>query len=314
MGNKDTYAKGLLVHQWVGSIEFDKLDADFLVVRVGETPAALEATSAFVDEKYAEFVQKAYEKGIPVIAWYDLKVKKYGDTSWPVNDFSRWGDRQQDMTMTVLDRMLSNRHYWHGLIMGVDVGDWQMYDKTYDVSPLWMSRTIVRVRDLVKAAYPGKQVWPEVRSGIIDNAEWDTQGLLQLDTQKWVMSAWDNKGAQTVKGVLELDKLIYPEEHMPMYLMPTRSGSFWRCITVNWDGVKNLTGGAISLPVYLYYGSKESLYKAIGFTAPTSTPEPPTEEPTDPTQPVPTVPTDAEAKEYLRRIAVAVEKLAGVLK
>lgn len=289
MGNKDSYAKGVLLHDGISTVDWDNLNADFVVLRVGATPAALEATGQYVDQRYAEFVQAAYERGIPVIAWFDLTVKKYGDTSWPVHDFSRWYPRAQDMAMSVIDRMLQNRPYFHGMILGVDPGTYNAQGSTYDVSALWVSRTVLRVKDLVKAAYK-KLVWPEFRAGVIDNKAWDSQGLLELDSQNWIMSVWDySKSAQqAVTGKLDLYALSWPEEHMPMYLMPTRSGSFWRCKTVAWSGAKNAAGAVVPLIVYLYYGSKDSLYKAIGFTAPAAPGEPEEpEEPTEPTEPDP---------------------------
>ena len=321
MGNKDTYAKGLLVHQWVGSIDWDNMTADFLVLRVGQTGYANYPTGEFVDTKYTDFIGEASKRGIPVLAWYELYPKIYGDRSWPLNDYSRWYERIQDMSMTVLDRMLANRPYWHGMVISVNPGKYDMQSNNYETSAPWVSRTLIRVRDLVKAAYPGKPIWPEFASGIVDNKQWDTQGLLELDSQKWMMSAWDYSKStpQTVTGVLNVHALSYPEEHMPMYLMPTRSGCLWRVKTVTWSGAKNASGASVALPVYLYYGSKESLYKAINFTPPTTTPtpptEPPAEEPTEPTQPVQTVPSDMTVTNaLLERIALAVEKLAGVLK
>lgn len=277
MGNKDSYAKGLMLHQWVETVDWDNLDADFVVLRVGQTGYPNYATGAYVDTKYAEFIQAAKDHGLPVIAWYELYPKIYGDMAWPADDYNRWYDRSQDMSMIVLDRMLASRPYFHGMVVSVNPGVYNTSTNTYDTSPLWVSRSTRRVNDLVKLAYPGKVIWNEFGYGVIDNKNWDSQGMLELDTQNWLMSSYYYKGVtQTVAGKLDLDALTYPEEHMPMYLMPSRSGSLWRCQTVLWDGAKSSTGSTVKLPVYLYYGGKDSLYKAIGFTASTTptTPDP----------------------------------------
>lgn len=277
MGNKDSYAKGILLHQWVETVDWDNLKADFVVLRLGQTGYPNYPTSEYVDQKYAEFVGKAAAKGMPVIAWYELYPKIYGDTSWPVNDYSRWYDRSQDMSMQVIDRMLLNRPYWHGMIISVNPGVYDPKAKTYDASALWVSRSVLRVRDLVRAAYK-KTTWPEFPAGVIDNKDWDTQGLLEMDTQNWQMSVWDYKGVtQTIGDKLDVNALSYPESHIASYLMPTRSGSFWRVQTALWEGAKSKTGAKVALPVYLYYGSKDSLYKVIGFEAANPTPDPDSE-------------------------------------
>lgn len=271
MGNKDSYAKGIMLHQWVETVDWDNLKADFVVLRLGRTGYPNYATGEYVDEKYAEFVQAAKDHGLPVLAWYELYPKIYGDTAWPDDDYNRWYGRTQDMSMTVIDRMLSGRPYFHGMIISVNPGKYNAASKTCDTSAKWVSRSLRRVMDLVKAAY-NKKIWPEFANNIINQKDWDTQGMLELDSQNWDMSVWDYSKStnQTVTGALDLNTLSYPEEHMPMYLMPDRTGCLWRVKTVAWSGAKTKTGGTIALPVYLYYGSKDSLYKTIGFTPPTT--------------------------------------------
>lgn len=316
MGNKDSYAKGIMLHQWVETVDWDNLDADFVVLRLGQTGYPNYATGAYVDIKYAAFVQEAKNHGLPVLAWYELYPKIYGDTSWPVDDYNRWYAREQDMSMTVIDRMLATRPYWHGMVVSVNPGVYNATTKTFDTSPLWVSRSLRRVMDLVKSAY-GKKIWPEFANGVIDNKNWDTQGMLELDSQNWDMCAWDytKSSNQFVNGMLDLYALAYPEEHMPMYLMPDRTGCLWRVKTVTWSGAKTKAGATIALPVYLYYGSKDSLYKTIGFTASApTTPDTGNDTPETPGAGDSVNIDLAETNALLTRIAVAVEKIAGVLK
>jgi hypothetical protein len=271
MGNKDTYAKGLMLHYAVETVDWDNLNVDFLVLRIGQTALPLSPLTDVKDKKYTEFMGEAKLRGIPVIAWYELYPKIYGDTSWDKDDFSRWYAREQDMSMRVIDTMLLNRPYWHGMVVGVEPGQYNALSKTYDTSAAWVSRSLLRVKDLVAAAYPGKIIWPEFKSNVIGNSDWDPQNILVEDSTNWTrFCAYDETPEiQQVTGALDVNELTYTEDHMPMYNMQSRTGCLWRVKNVAWDGAKNAAGGIQPLPIYIHYGSKERLYEAIGFTAST---------------------------------------------
>lgn len=290
MSSRVGYAKGLLLHEWVESFDWKNVNPDFVILRIGDGHVVgnNDTISNHLDKKFTTHLQKAYERGIPVIPWYCVYPSVYGSTGWPLNDYNRWAPRENDPSMIIIDRMLSNKSYWHGMILGINIGEYNSRDNTYDAPAGWVSKTTERVLDLVSTAYslydrsnptgPKRAFWAEFSDGVIDNFQWDDQHALEYFVKDRDISVWKHVSFPftTYKGALDLNTLPYPDIDIPTYLMADRTGCFWRCRTVSWEGALSASGSPISLPVYLYYGSASSLKNRIGFTPPSgTTPVPP---------------------------------------
>ena len=336
MGAKDIYAKGIFLSEAVETVDLSKIDnLAFVVLRLADGYNA--QLSTILDKKFVTFYEQAAALKIPVFPWMRIYPRMWADTGWQIDDYNRWAERKSDISsnedfaLAIMDRFLAPRTWWHGLIYSVYTGAYNPAANTYDVSSAWAQAVSERVRNLFNKYYakmtaaadaPTRLIWPEYPADLIANQRWDG-GILDTWVKDIDLSIWLSAGfpVQTVTGRLDLNALPWPEDlNIPTYSKQTRTNSLWRAAntTVLWDGAKNANGGPCAVPIYLMYASKTGLYNR--FQIP-NTPVNPgggggdngggTADPVDVSGLAAAVDRNTE---QVKRLADAVEKIAGVFK
>lgn len=280
MGTKEVFAKGIYLYEGIESIDLSKLkNFDFLVARIGEGYDPV--LSKVIDKKFHYFQAIAKAAGVPLFAWMRVYPRMYQDTSWDMDHFEKWPirknsiDSNEDFALAVVDRMLADRPWWHGLIYSVYMGSYETASKSYTtgVTPGWATATTRRIRELMQIYYqsmtpgdptsPTRFIWPEFATGIIDNREWDPQLTIDTYIKPVDLSVWmsANFPATTV-DVLDLNALPWPSVDIPTYSKESRGNCLWRAAntTIKWSGAKDANGNAMPVGVYLMYNTPDSLY------------------------------------------------------
>jgi hypothetical protein len=263
-----------------------------------------------MEARFTDHIQQAYDANIPMLGLFRTDPELYYDIGL---NLARFPQGLNDPQMKVINRQImsgNSQRVLHGIILDITkymnsdgrtmaTDNWVKHVAMHMVKQIWDQYKLpiwlfVTMR-LVKA-YEGSEVLPTYLYGQEEICSWKSAfGAAAGDPQP---ASWS-------------DFPVPPDSYKMEYVYAERVAFFQHAMTkFRFPGITDGSGQPVSVPLWMFNGSKSSMRNALNYTIPYVIPTNPP--PSDPPGDTPTDPPVASSDLLLQvtRIANALERIA----